>query len=314
MPRKIRAVTTSFATLEDVQPPYNLRSPSVNENLALGLSLLDAAGAQQPDLVCLPETFTAAGMPYSAETWAEAAQPIPGPAFDALAERARRYGTYIVAGLPVLRDGRRENTAVLIDRQGHRVGQYAKMSPTEGEIHCGVTPGSQPAVFDTDFGRVGLAICFDLNWPSIWAEMAAQRADLVCWLSAYPGGFPLQSYAWTHRYPILSSVWSYESRVIDFTGRILASTTRWGRLAVCDLDLDRRLFHTDGQYDKILALQARYGARVRVETLGEEHLFTLECLDPALTPDAVIAEFGLTEYADYIEDCTRVQQQTRIGS
>jgi predicted amidohydrolase len=311
MPRKVRVVTTSLATLEDVRPPYNLRSPSVDENLALGLSLLEAAGAQKPDLVCLPETFTAAGKPYSAETWADAAQAIPGPVFDALADRARRYSTYIAAGLPVQRDGRHENTAVLIDRQGQLVGQYAKMNPTEGEINCGVTPGSQPAVFDTDFGRVGLAICFDLNWPSLWAEMAAQHADLVCWLSAYPGGFPLQSYAWTHRYPIISSVWSYESRIIDFTGRILAATTRWGRLAVCDLDLDKRLFHTDGQYDKILALQTRYGSRIRVETLGEEHLFTLECLDATLTPEAIIAELGLIEYASYVEHCTRVSSAAR---
>lgn len=312
MSRTIRVATTSLATLEDTAPPFNLRHPEPADTLRLGLSLLETAGEQGADLACLPEGFMAAGLPL--ERVSSVAQPIPGPAFDAVAECARRYAMYVVAGFYALADGRVHNVAVLIDRQGNLVGTYSKNHPTEQEIDCGVTPGSAVVVLETDFGRLGLAICFDLNWQPFWAGLAQQQADLVCWISAYEGGLPLQAFAWLHQYPIVTSVWPYHARVIDITGRILTSTSRWGRLAVCDLNLDKRLFHTDLQSHKLQALQTRYGRRIRLESFTEEHLFTLESQDPALSIDEVIAEFELIDYRTYIHRCTRAQQLGRLAN
>lgn len=311
MARKVKVVTTSLATFEDAKPPYNLRHPEPAENLRLGLSLVDAAGAQKPDLIVLPETFIAAGIPLQPGALVSVAQSIPGPTFDLLAERAQRYQSYIVAGLPLLEDGKVKNVAVLIDRGGKLVGLYAKMHPTEGELASGVVPGKEVGVFDTDFGRVALSICFDLNWPSMWSEMARMGAEVVCWLSAYPGGFPLFVYAWQHRYRIISSVWDYEARVIDITGRALAQTTRWDRLAIADLDLDKRLFSTDDQYEQILKIRSAYGNRVSVETLNEEHMFTLTSCDSSVSLDEIVAEFGLIEYKDYIARCSEAQLRAR---
>ena len=106
-----------------------------------------------------------------------------------------------------------------------------------------------------------------------------KKPDIVCWISAYEGGFPLRSYAWMHQYPIVSSVWPYHSRVIDITGKIITSTSRWGRIASCELNLDRRLFHTDLQAEKIQLIQTKYGKNIHLETFTEEHLFTIESKD-----------------------------------
>ena len=92
-------------------------------------------------------------------------------------------------------------------------------------------------------------------------------------------GCPLQAYAWMHQYAIVTSVWPYHARVIERTGRIMAQTSRWGRLAFHNLNLDKRLFHTDGQHQQIVPMQTRYGDRIRIESFTEEHLFTLESLD-----------------------------------
>lgn len=310
MSRPVRVVTTSLATLEDTAPPYNLRHPSPADNLRLGLDLLEAAGAQGADLACLPEGFMAAGLPLSRVR--EVAEPIPGPGFDAVASCARRHRMYVVAGFYARLGERVHNVAAVIDRQGKLAGLYAKRHPTTGEIECGVTPGADAVVVETDFGRLGLAICFDLNWQPLWADLARQKADLVCWISAYEGGFPLQAVAWQYKYPVVTSVWPYQARVIDYTGRILAATSRWGRIAVCDLDLEKRLFHTDGQMDKLLAIQTQYGSRVRLETFNEEHLFTLQCIDPALALEDIIDEYGLVDYATYIEQCTEIQGKTKM--
>jgi predicted amidohydrolase len=311
MPRKIRIVTTSLATLEDFQPPYNLRHPDPDETLALGLSMLEAAGAQGADLALLPESFMGAVLP--GRRIAEVAQPIPGPAFDRVAAVARKHRMYVVAGFFEKRGDLIRNVAALIDREGRLAGLYAKRHPTDGEIAGGVTPGADVPVFDTDFGRIGIGICFDINWPDFWAELKRKGAELVCWLSAYEGGFPLQSYAWQHQFAVVTSVWPYNARIIERTGRITAQTSRWGRLGIADLDLEKRLYHTDGHYPAIMAMQARYGRRIRIETLGEEHMFTLESLDPTLSLDEVAAEFKLTPLGAFIDRCTAAQAKARAA-
>src|SRR5271157_5010707 len=103
MPSSIVVATTSMAALEDYAPFYNLRHPDPAENLKFGLEKLDAAGRQKPDQAVLPETFTAAGLP--SHTIHSVAQPIPGPAFDAISDCARRHTMNVVAGFFFISDG-----------------------------------------------------------------------------------------------------------------------------------------------------------------------------------------------------------------
>ena len=309
MPRRAKIVTTSIATLEDTAPPYNLRYPDPADTLRLGLSLLDAAGAQGADLAILPEGFMAAGLP--AARLRQVAEPLDGPSMKAVAQSARRHSMYVVAGFYAAVDGGIANLAVLIDRSGRIVGTYSKQRPTEGEIESGVMPGAAARVFETDFGKVGLAICFDLNWQDLWAQLGKQGAELVCWISAYDGGLPLQAYAWMHQYAIATSVWPYHARIIERTGKIVAQASRWGRLATYDLDFEKRLFHTDGQHQQIVPMQTKYGARIRIESYTEEHLFTLESLDPDLSVEQVIDEFKLVDYRSFLDRCTKVQSAAR---
>jgi predicted amidohydrolase len=309
MTKLVRIATTSLATLEDFSPPYNLSHPDPKATFARGLALIDAAGAQKADLVCLPETFAAAGLPAS-QIWQIAEAP-DGPSFKALAERARINHINVVAGMFQRNEDGISNVAVLIDRDGRLVGTYSKKHPTEGEIDGGITPGAHAQVFNTDIGRVGLAICFDLNWHELWAEMKAQGAEIVCWISAYEGGFPLQAYAWLHSLTVVSSVQSYHGKIIDRSGTILTETNRWGRLTSWDIDMHKRWFHTDGQGEKIIAVQTRYGERVRVETLGQEHMFSIASRDPSLNIDDIVAELGLIDYDNYIARCTSAQERGR---
>jgi predicted amidohydrolase len=298
-----------MATLEDYAPPHNLRHPDPADNLTLGLAMLDAAGRNKADLAVLPETFMAAGLPSHAIR--SVAQSIPGVAFDAVAQRARRHAMYVVAGFFIADADRVSNVAALIDRSGELVGIYSKTHPTEGEIDNGVVPGAGARVFETDFGRLGLAVCFDVNWPSLWSAMKRDGADAVCWLSAYEGGLPLQAHAIQLGLPIITSVWPYHARIIDQTGRITCQTSRWSRLAVHRLSLDKRVFHTDQQAHLLLPIQARYGDRIRLDSLTEEHLFTIESLAPDLEVDQVIREFGLVDYRAYLDRCERSQDRAR---
>lgn len=306
MPKNLRIVTSSFATLEDVLPPFNLRHPNPDENIRLAQSILETAAGFQPDLVLLPETFKLAGI--SARNIPEIAEPIDGPTFRMLADNCRKGRFNLVAGHLVSENDRIYNQALIIDREGNLIGSYRKNYPVDAEISCGVTPGHQHPVFDLDCARIGVAICFDINWPNLWSSFNEQQVDLACWISAYEGGFPLKSYAWVNQYPIVSSVFPYHARVIDVTGEVLASTSRWSRVAAYDLNLDRVICHTDGQMDRVAAIQKKYGDTVRVKTFTEEHLMIIENMISGQTIQDIIQEFDLVSYRDYIAKCTMYRE------
>jgi predicted amidohydrolase len=236
---------------------------------------------------------------------------VPGPAFDALAERARRWHTYVVAGLAERRDGRWYNTAVLIDRQGHLAGQYDKLRPTDYEIAGGVVPGGALPIFETDFGRVGIQICYDIGWPATWDALGAAGAEVVVWPSAYDGGFPLQTYAWRNQYYVVSSVWTHFAHLYDLTGRTLAATTRATRLVAQQVDLEKTLFHTDNNLAKLPAIRAALGRDAEIVHYSEENYFTLESHDPAWPVTRIAREYEMETYREYHARATREQDAAR---
>jgi predicted amidohydrolase len=224
---------------------------------------------------------------------------------------------YIIAGLPIWEQGKLYNAAYLYDRQGQRVGLYRKIHPTESEMEDGISPGCTPTAFDLDFGRVGVTICFDIGWPAEWQALAELHPDVVCWLSAYDGGFPLQCYAWTGRHYIVTSVWSTDARFIDITGNIISRTGQWTRLAIEDLNLDRELFHVQTNWLQLAEIQNRYGNAVRVRGYTEEGCFVLDLREESVTMKQLSAEFGLEPFDDFHGRIGKMQDQRRgepIGS
>lgn len=307
MPRKIKIVTSSFATFENTHPPYNIHPPKPEENVALARQIIETAISYHPDVIVLPETFKFTGIP--SEMADEIAEPVPGPTFNLLSSLAKQGKTHIIAGHLVKENGKIFNKALIINRQGEMAGSYTKKYPVEGEILNGIMPGTTTPVFDLDFARIGVSVCFDLNWPEMWQDFASQQAEMVFWVSAYEGGFPLQAYAWLYRYPIITSVQPYHARVIDLDGRILCSTSRWSRTTCCEMNLDRAIFHTDLQMEKIQKIQHKYGSGIKIKTYTEEHLFILENEIPDKTIQDIITEFDLVSYSDYIARCTTFREK-----
>ena len=305
MPRKLRVTTTSF----DIPGPR-----TAEQNLDQARRFLEAAGAEGADLACLPETFLETALPADQLPYAE---PLPGPTFDALSRLAGKYHMWVVAGYSVRTDdGAIENSAAVIDRHGQLAARYGKIHPTISEMtKRKITPGTECAtVVETDFGRMGLAICYDVGWPDLWAQLAEQGAELVVWPSAYDGGLPLQAYAWTHSYYIVSTVLSEHSRVIDISGAILASTSRWSRLVTTTIDLEKELLHIApslGQHEKLFRLQQEMGGRVTIQGFTEENFVTLESNDPDWPVARIKEHYGLLNWREYHAAATQMQDEQR---
>jgi len=305
LPRKVRITTTSF----DIPG-----SRTAEQNLDEAIAFVEAAGREGADLVCLPETFLETGLPADQLPYAEA---LPGPTFDALSQLADKHRLWIVAGYSVRADERAtENSAIVIDRKGKLAARYGKIHPTISEMtRRNITPGAECAtVVETDFGRMGLAICYDLGWPDLWAQLAVQGAELVVWPSAYGGGLSLQAYAWTHGYYIVSTVLSEHSRVIDISGYDLASTSRWSRMVTTTIDLEKELLHIApslGQHEKLFRLQQELGGRATIQGFTEENFVTLESNDPDWPVARIKQHYGLVNWSEYHAAATKVQDEHR---
>jgi predicted amidohydrolase len=262
--------------------------PSVEANRETALRLLDLALRQRPDLVCLPETFTTAGVPFTSP--AEVAEAVPGPTITAVAHRARQHRCYVICPILTIRDGACFNSAVLIDRTGAITA-----------LEHGVRPGQAAPVFDMDFGRVGIQICFDVNFPEQWGELARQGARAIFWPSAYNGGRPLEMYAALHHIYVISAVQTQTARIIDPLGSVLASTDPQVNVIWRDINLDYAVCHYDFNYSVPDRILAAYPDQVAIRPRWDDALFLVEPTDANLSVAQLQEEFGFETAAQYFD-------------
>ena len=128
--------------------------------------------------------------------------------------------------------------------------------------------------------------------PLSWCSRAAATAP--------DGGASLWTYSFLHRYYILSSVRSGQSRLVDPCGAVLAETQPNDGVIVRDINLDYIVSHLDWNRSIPDKIKAKYGDRVDVRrpNLGCSH-FIVEPVDPAVTVRALQQEFGFESSFQY---------------
>ena len=146
------------------------------------------------DLVALPEMFCC---PYETPRFPAYAEPEGGEAWTACAGLAARHGLYLAAGSMPERggDGRIYNTAYVFDPRGRQIAKHRKMHLFDIAVDGGqhfresdtLSAGSRVTVFDTAFGRLGLAICYDIRFPELFRLMALDGALAVLVPAAFNG-------------------------------------------------------------------------------------------------------------------------------
>lgn len=258
--------------------------------------LIDEEGARGTDLIVLPETW------LGQKTHVPEA--LDGPTITAVSGLARAHDCWIVC--PIDRDDgtRRRNSAVLIDRKGSIACVYDKVFPyqAELEIQPPVRRGSGVSVHATDFGALGMAICFDVNFPELWNGLDREGAEVVAWPSEYRGGTTLQAHALAHHYYIVSATQAGQCLVYDITGReLLAESSTDVNISRIVLDLDRGLYHEDFNLEKLDALCADNRGVVEVEQrLPAEKWFVLRALQPGVSARQLARRYGMEELRDYL--------------
>ena len=208
---------------------------STEQNLDAFANLAVKAGAQGADIVCLPEGIDLVGTGLN---YVQASESIPGPFTNKLSQIALKHRMYIVAGL-IERDGEEiYNTAILINRQGELQGKYRKVSLPREEIEGGIVPGDQFPVFDTDFGKIGMMICWDVTFPEAARALAANGAEII-FLPIWGGNFTLaQARAIENQVYVVSSTYDMKSAILGLEGEILAEATTEDPVALQRVNLN----------------------------------------------------------------------------
>jgi predicted amidohydrolase len=203
--------------------------------------LLDRAGRQGPDLVCLPEMLNLGSR--RGATYEEIAEELRGPTYQLLARKAREYGTYVL-GCIYERDGALLfNTAFLLDRAGELAGTYRKVHLYWPEEREGISPGDAFPVLDADFGRVGVMICYDSWFPEAARILGLQGAEVLLFPSAGYGEEQVLARPGDNAAYLVASAMNSPALIAAPDGRVLARTAVNG-VVVATVDLaDRGTAH-----------------------------------------------------------------------
>lgn len=141
---------------------------------------------EKPDFVILPEMFCC---PYQTQNFPVYAEEEGVPVWQQLSEYAKQYGIYLIGGSMPEKDaeGKVYNTSYIFDRQGKQIGKHRKVHLFDIDVTGGqtfkesdtLTAGDHDTVFDTEFGRMGVMLCFDIRFPELARMMVNDGAKAI---------------------------------------------------------------------------------------------------------------------------------------
>jgi omega-amidase len=170
-------------TIALAQMDIALGNPDLNQETARAMA--GQATAHGAHLLVLPELWPTG---YDLEQFGSYATPLDQGHFAFMADLARSYHLYVAGtALEANPEGLPFNTAALYGPDGERVGSYRKVHlwAPMGEADYMSAGDSLPA-FDTPWGRVALAICYDLRFPEVFRRYADAGAQLIVIPAEWP--------------------------------------------------------------------------------------------------------------------------------
>jgi predicted amidohydrolase len=273
---------------------------AVDRMIAFWEGKLDQVLPERPDLIVLPEACDR----YPAHSMAErlAYYRTRGTQVrDFFANVARQQRCHIAySAAREMPDGTWRNSTQVIGRDGQVLGIYNKnhvvvTETTEGGILC----GRDACKIECDFGRVGCAICFDLNFDEIRLQYVREKPDLILFSSMYHGGLMQGYWAYSCRAHLVTSIAGPPSTILSPVGNVLASTTNYFDFVTATVNLDCQVVHLDFNREKLRAMKATYGPRVSIYDPGYLGAVLIASESDEMTIDDLVEEFGIERLDDY---------------
>ncbi|MDD4816689.1 MAG: carbon-nitrogen hydrolase family protein [Victivallaceae bacterium] len=199
-------------------------------------------------------------------------------------------------------DGTWRNTTELIGRDGTTMAEYHKNHCVVTEISDGgIRCGEAPVVCETDFGRVGFVICFDLNFQELREKYRMLRPDLILFSSMYHGGLMQNFWAYDLNAYFAASVCGMEAGIVNPVGCDVARSSNYSPYLATDINLDFEVAHLDFNWTKLQAARKKYGREIEIFDGGKTGVVMLSSNHPERTALDVCREFEIELWRDYYQ-------------
>ncbi len=299
MKKRRRIVVSSLGPA----PQYGLvmhGQPAVDHMIKFWREQVDTVIADKPDLIVVPEAsdrFPAHTMEERKAYYAVRGDQVRD-AFAAIARENRCYIAYSAARK--LADGSYRNSTQLIGRDGEVVGIYNKNHLVIGEtLKGGILCGKDAPVFETDFGRVAMAICFDLNFHELLEKYAPQRPDLLVFSSMYHGGVMQNYWAYHCRSYFVGAIAGLENNIINPVGDRVAHSTNYIKRISASINLDYQVVHLDENWQKLQDVKKKYGRGVTIYDPDYVGAVVLSSELDDVTSQDMVKEFKIELWDEY---------------
>ena len=302
LPREVWIATVSQQGISATTP---------EKMVQLILAILEKGIVYRPDVICLPEVFMYNWLRPEMNLQKEAAR--AAELLQDIMAFARTNQCYMICPVLTAENGKVYNAAVVIDRQGNRLGEYRKMNLPDDEVKLEITPGTlQPPVFKADFGIFGIQICYDIHWNEGWKTLRQQGAEIIFWPSAYAGGQAVNTKAWQNKCVVVSSTRG-TSKICDISGEVVAQTGAYDRNLICvPVNLEKVFLHSWPFVQRFDEIKAKYGRKISITNYHEEEWSIIESLSPDVRLKDILAEFELRTYEQLIHDSEIANMDIRV--
>lgn len=228
--------------------------------------------------------------------------PFDGKIRDTFTAKAREHNCYLVVPMDLLENEKKKicsNACILLNRKGDQVGIYRKVHlavhVNSESMEGGMTPGKRAPVFECDFGRLGIQICFDMSFDDGWNELRRQGADLVVWPTASPSTVSGRMRSRQNRYYIVSSTYRDQAAVFEPTGLLTARVARPNHILVQEIDLSYAVLPWSSGLRDGLALEEKYGEKVGFRYYAPEDVGIFWSNDRDITIGEMIRSINVAE-------------------
>jgi predicted amidohydrolase len=264
----------------------------------------------KPDFVVLPESFPYVPVKLKIEEKVAISDDIQ----QKLSAFAKENNCYMLCPAYTTDNGKNYNSIVVFDRTGKKIGIYHKIHATTGEIrNRGITSGPlfQP-VIETEYGPIGIQICYDINWDDGWQMLRNQGARIIFWCSAFDGGIMVNTKAWQHKCVVATSTLKNVSRLCDISGETVAETGIWNPNYYCaPVNLEKVFLTTYDYLKEFGEIEKKYGRKVKITTFHEEEWTIIESLSPDVYVADIMKEFKLNSHENDLKEAEKVQNESR---
>ncbi len=227
LPRLVKIGTTNYRSTGG---PTNL---SVAQQFR---KVVEEAGNKGCDILLLGEAITQ--LARSHIPIVDKTETIPGELTEYFGVFAKKHSMYIILGIIENDNGTLYNTIVLLDRKGLVAGKYRKVFLPVETVEEGVTCGDKYPIFETDFGKIGLLSCYDMQFPEPTRAFTLQGAEIVFWQN-WGNTFPAFARAIENQIYIVTAGYDKPTNIIDTQGRVVVEAKKKNSLIVSDIDLNQ---------------------------------------------------------------------------